>query len=284
MGQSRFDRQVEETAGSLVVGIGKILAGRDLDGVRRTDATFWRAGTRILPKTEGRVPSRSYRAGWQRLASRMAVGGAIGGSGYLTTQDLDATERTVRELWENRDQVLATLETGGITAGSATAVGGIAYGVLTRERRELRREWVEPLHQALAGPLGIADQTDTGRYLHIPKNFSDEDARIRVDLPTHLRFSRDVVADVITQKLALEGVTFSWHPAGRKPHVLVKKTRRPPRRRPRSGTPRRASWSRRRRSPPRSSGSGPAAGSSPSTWTPNPLTSSSTPPRAAASQ
>ncbi|MFI5945871.1 hypothetical protein ACIBCB_37250 [Streptomyces uncialis] len=59
MGQSRFDRQVEENAESVVVGIGKILAGRDLDGVRRTDATFWRAGTRILPKVEGNVPRRS---------------------------------------------------------------------------------------------------------------------------------------------------------------------------------------------------------------------------------
>lgn len=228
MGQSKFDRQVEETAESLAVGIGRILAGRDLDGVRRTDATFWRAGTRILPKVEGRVPARSYRAGWQRLIPRLAVLAGIGGGGYLTTRDLDATERTVQDLWDSLDQVLAALETGGITAGSAAVVGGIAYGVLTRERRELRREWVEPLHQALAGPLGIAEQTDLRRYLHIPRNFSDDDARIRVDLPTHLRFSRDVVADIITQKLALEGVSFSWHPEGRKPHVLVKKTRRPP--------------------------------------------------------
>ncbi|MEV0642121.1 hypothetical protein AB0I77_45845 [Streptomyces sp. NPDC050619] len=34
-------------------------------------------------------------------------------------------------------------------------------------------------------------------------------AQIRVGLPAHLRFSRDLVADLITQKLALEGVTFS---------------------------------------------------------------------------
>ena len=78
---------------------------------------------------------------------------------------------------------------------------------------------------AAAGHLG-ADLPR--RYLHIPKNFSDDDASIRVDLPTHLRFSRDVVADLITQKLALEGVTFSWYPAGRTPYVLVKKTRKPP--------------------------------------------------------
>ncbi|HET6356621.1 hypothetical protein [Streptomyces sp.] len=115
------------------------------------------------------------------------------------------------------------MQTGGIGA----AAGGLAYGVVTRERRELMREWVGPLHQALAQPLGIAEQTAPRRYLRVPKNFSD-DAEIRVDLPVALRFSRDVVADLITQKLALEGVTFSWHPAGRKPYVLVKKTRKPP--------------------------------------------------------
>lgn len=100
--------------------------------------------------------------------------------------------------------------------------------VLTRERRELMREWVGPLHEALHQPLGLAEQTDPRCYLHIPKNFSDDDAQIRVDLPTRLGFSRDVVADLITQKLALQGVTFSWHPEGRKPYVLVKKTRKPP--------------------------------------------------------
>ncbi|MFG2768665.1 pRL2-11 [Streptomyces rubiginosohelvolus] len=66
------------------------------------------------------------------------------------------------------------------------------------------------------------------RYLHVPKNFTDDDAQIRIDLPARLGFSRDVVADLITQKLALQGVTFSWHPEGRKPYVLVKKTRKPP--------------------------------------------------------
>lgn len=84
------------------------------------------------------------------------------------------------------------------------------------------------LHQALAQRLASAEQTDPRRYLHVQKNFSDDDAQIRVDLPVHLRFSRDMVADLITQKLALEGVTFSWHPAGRKPYLLVKKTRRAP--------------------------------------------------------
>ncbi|MEU2415079.1 pRL2-11 [Streptomyces sp. NPDC013099] len=228
MARTKFDKQVDESADSLARGVARVLAGRDLDGVRRTDATFWRAGTRVLPKVEGKVRSRSYKPGWRRLSFRLALGGGVAESGYLTTRDLDATRETLTELWENREAALATLEPGGIAAASVLTVGTAAYMVLTRERRELMREWVGPLHEALHQPLGLAEQTDPRRYLHIPKNFSDDDAQIRVDLPTRLGFSRDVVADLITQKLALQGVTFSWHPEGRKPYVLVKKTRKPP--------------------------------------------------------
>ncbi|MFH8443439.1 hypothetical protein ACH4D3_19700 [Streptomyces sp. NPDC018026] len=44
MAQTKFDKQVEETAESLIFGIGRFLAGRPMDGVKRTDATFWRSG------------------------------------------------------------------------------------------------------------------------------------------------------------------------------------------------------------------------------------------------
>lgn len=228
MAQTKFDKQVEKDAESLVFGISRVLAYRDLDGVKRTDATFWHAGTRVLPKVEGKVRRRSYKPGWRRLSFRLALGAGVAETGYLSTRDLDATQETLTELWENREATLATLETGGIGAASVLTVGSAAYLVLTRERRELMREWVGPLHDALHRPLGLAEQTEPRRYLHIPKNFSDDDAEIRIDLPRHLGFSREVVADLITQKLALEGVTFSWHPEGRKPYVLVKKTRKPP--------------------------------------------------------
>ncbi|MFI9019161.1 helicase HerA domain-containing protein [Streptomyces griseus] len=231
MARTKFDKQVDESADTFARGIARMLAGRDLDGVRRTDATFWRSGTRVLPKVEGKVRRRSYKPGWRRLSFRLALGGGVAESGYLTTRDLDATRETLRELtelWENRETALAALEPAGIGAASVLTVGTATYMVLTRERRELMREWVGPLHDALHQPLGLAEQTDPRRYLHIPKNFTDDDAQIRIDLPTRLGFSRDVVADLITQKLALQGVTFSWHPEGRKPYVLVKKTRKPP--------------------------------------------------------
>ncbi|MFG2768666.1 hypothetical protein [Streptomyces rubiginosohelvolus] len=160
MARTKFDKQVDESADTLARGLARMLAGRDLDGVRRTDATFWRPGTRVLPKVEGKVRRRSYKPGWRRLSFRLALGGGVAESGYLTTRDLDATRETLTELWESREAALAALEPAGIGAASVLTVGTATYMVLTRERRELMREWVRPLHEALHQPLGLAEQTD----------------------------------------------------------------------------------------------------------------------------
>ncbi|MEK8141557.1 hypothetical protein NKH18_00175 [Streptomyces sp. M10(2022)] len=133
MAQTKFDKQVEESAESVAFGIGRFLAGRPMDGERKTDATFWRTGTRVLPTVEGKVSRSSYRAGWQRLTFRVSGLAATGGAGYWALwENQDSTFATAREVWENPDPALATLETGGIAAASAAAVGGVAYGLLTR--------------------------------------------------------------------------------------------------------------------------------------------------------
>ncbi|MFJ4007699.1 pRL2-11 [Streptomyces sp. NPDC090023] len=229
MAQTKFDKQVEDTAESLAFGIGRFLFGRPMDGVKRTDATFWRTGTRVLPKVEGRVSRSSYRAGWKRLTFRISSLAALGAGGYQAGWvHQDATVATAQEIWAGPDPALAVLEQTGIAAASTAAVGTAAYLALTRERRELMREWVLPLHEALVLPLRLPEQTDPRRYLHIPSNFSEDDAVIRVDVPGRLDFSKDLVVDIISTKLALEGVTFSWHLAGRETYVTVKKTRKPP--------------------------------------------------------
>ncbi|MEU9291512.1 hypothetical protein AB0D57_44600 [Streptomyces sp. NPDC048275] len=192
MAQTKFNRKVDETAEALMFGIGRFLGGRDMDGMKRTDATFLRSATRVRPKVEGRVSRSSYRAGWQRLTFRMTFLSAADSGGFWTWEN----QETARDLIEHRDATLQALQTGGIGAASAAA-GGLAYGLLNREHRELMRQWVVPLHEALTRPL--VEQTAPRHYLHVPKNFSDDDAEIRVGLPVHLRFSRDEVADLITQ-------------------------------------------------------------------------------------
>ncbi|WP_073791692.1 hypothetical protein [Streptomyces sp. CB01580] len=158
-------------------------------------------GTRFLPGIEGRVRRRSFRAGWQRLTARTTLGAAVAEGGYLLGWEPDATVRSLRSLWENRDQALAALETGAIGAASTLAVGGVAYGLLTRKRREFMREWVRPPARALAKPLGMSELTGPRRYLHTPRNFSDDDAEIPIDAPGHLRFNENLVADLVVKKI-----------------------------------------------------------------------------------
>ncbi|MFG2576127.1 hypothetical protein [Streptomyces sp. NPDC048481] len=77
-------------------------------------------------------------------------------------------------------------------------------------------------------PCRWAELTCPRRYLHIPRNFSDDDAQIRIDVPVHMRFTEDLVADLIVKKLALENVSFTWRRAGKDTHVIVKKRQGPP--------------------------------------------------------
>jgi hypothetical protein len=130
MARTKFDRQVDETAESVAFVIGRFLAGRPLRGERKTDATFWRKGTRVLPKVvEGHVSRSAYRAGWQRLTFRISGLAVTGGAGYWALwENQDETFATVRDVWENPDPALAALETGGIGLVSAAAVAAPRTG------------------------------------------------------------------------------------------------------------------------------------------------------------
>lgn len=208
-------RGLDEALGTLAAVAARFFTGEELDGIRRTDATFLRPGRRIVAKNlDAPVRRSSYRAGWHRLTVRTATLAAAAGSAYAYLT--------------HPDTVAQALTYAGPAAMLATAAGGAAYRVKGRERRELLEEWIDPLHQALADPLGISEHTDPRTYLHVPADFSDDDAEIRVDLPLHLRFNQDQVAELVVQKLALQNASVSWRLAGRDPHLIVKKKDRPP--------------------------------------------------------
>ncbi|MFD6249377.1 pRL2-11 [Streptomyces roseolus] len=208
-------RGLDEALDNLAVVAARFFTGEDLDGVRRTDATFLRPGRRIITKNlDAPVRRSSYRAGWHRLTVRTAALAAAAGTAYAYLT--------------HPDTVTEVLTYASPAALLATVTGGVAYRVKGRERRELVGEWIEPLHQALADPLGISEHTDPRTYLHVPLDFGDDDAEIRIDLPLHLKFNRDQVAELVMQKLALQNASFSWRLAGRDPHLIVKKKDRPP--------------------------------------------------------
>ncbi|MFI0742468.1 pRL2-11 [Streptomyces sp. NPDC021100] len=214
MARSELDREIEELVEILAVGLGRFVSGRELDGVRRTNATFFRRGTRVLEGVEDRVGPWSYLPYWQRSGIRQLGAGAAagGGLGY----------------WFDPEQTVQALQYGGMAASGLVVAGGVLHAVRTRGQGELMREWIEPLHLALMDPLGIAPGTRPRSYLHIPENFSDDDAEIRIDLPVNLQFNEQKVAEMVVKKLALQGVSFSWKYEGKEPYVLVKKVHRPP--------------------------------------------------------
>ncbi|WP_245607662.1 pRL2-11 [Streptomyces prunicolor] len=146
--------------------------------------------------------------------SRLTTLGSLGTGGWF--------------YWTEPEQTLRAVEYGGAGAGGLLLTGAAVHAVRHRGQRELMREWVEPLHLALVGPLGIPEATRPRSYLHVPKNFSDDDAEIRIDLPVALKFKETDVAEMIVKKLALQGVSFSWKYDGRSPYVTVKKVHRPP--------------------------------------------------------
>ncbi|MET8770916.1 pRL2-11 [Streptomyces sp. NPDC004658] len=221
MARSEVDRQIEETVEAVALGVARLLSGREMDGVARTDATFFKRGTRVLDGVEGTVRRASYRPGWQRAGARLLTLGALGAGGWSYYDDPDGTMALLHEA-----QDLAP--TIGSAAGGLLLAGGVLHRVRTRGRRELMREWVEPLHLALKDPLGIPEGTRPEAYLHVPLNFSDDDAEIRIDLPVDLQFNEQKVSEMVVKKLALQGVSFSWKYDGREPYVLVKKVHRPP--------------------------------------------------------
>lgn len=154
MAQTKFDKQLEQSADSLVRGIGRALAGQDLDGAKRTDATFWRAGTRSCRRMEGvRSGAASTSPGGGVCPSASRWGPASGRSATWPLSTWTPLCRTPGSCGGTTEQDLATLEIGGIGAVSVLTVGTAVYMVLTRERRELMREWDVTLHETPHTPV-----------------------------------------------------------------------------------------------------------------------------------
>ncbi|WP_121832186.1 pRL2-11 [Streptomyces sp. S1] len=220
--QSDTNREIEEALGALAVGLPRtawrFLSGSPMDGKPRTDATWTHRGTRT-EREDGRQAHRwDYLARLERAGFRWAGSAAVGGTGYAYTQDPTMT--------------LEVLQAGGFTAGSA-ATAWVGYrlmdGAVTWRHQ---RDWVWPLHVALREKLGYPEGTKPSRYITVPVDYDQitGDA-IRIELPADFAGQDDVkslVKTVVTNKLALQDVTFSWQIEGKNHHVIVKQSPRPP--------------------------------------------------------
>lgn len=155
-------------------------AGRPLDGRPRTDASFWRAGTRSVRAHVTRPSRWSMLAGWQRTAVRQGVVAAAvaSGLGWWTGHG-----RTVLVVWSLAVAVVLSV------------VGFRAVRALRRARHE--REWVRPLGEALAGIVGHPEALHPRVWLTIPPEVTAGMSRPRRTLRERLPFAVPALPELV---------------------------------------------------------------------------------------
>jgi len=186
--------------------------GAELDGVPRTDATWFLAAESPL---DGR--RRVSRWSTRPRAVRAAV----------RTLGTAAAGLVLAVHWTGHDRVLVA---GLVLAG----VAGLSWTTWTLRRRLSRwrhfRRVVIPLHKALGNLLGISVSWRPEDWLDVPEDYvRDPDARVQVILPDVFSGTSEAkaqVTEVATAKLGEEWDS-SFRTVG-KPVLTLKKAPQPP--------------------------------------------------------
>jgi len=187
--------------------VWRFVTAAELDGRRRTNATWFRFGTKAFAWSDRMPPRwsaypRVFRmlVRWATLAAVAALVGAwlrwptptawaTGMAGWLVLASCG---------WAATDSLL-----------------GWAH----------RRAWVWPLHRALHSVLGYPERTPPRRYLFVPKGFAQAGGQVEVALPPGFIADGEdgqgkAVANVVRRKLSLGDATESWRLTGPN-HFLV---------------------------------------------------------------
>lgn len=197
---------------SITAAVWRYLSGHHLDGIHRTDAGWVTRGTRPVAAgvrvTPWNTLSRVERAG-VRLGATAAAGGTVWGL------QVDPTDTAT----------LLQAAAAGVTVVTGWRAADWALNL------RHHREWVRPLHLALEGPLGLPEGTLATSYLHIPRDYPGRTEVGRIDLPAAFAGadgSASTIAHVVRTKLGLSDATIAYKLEGRRPHLLIKQTPRPP--------------------------------------------------------
>lgn len=119
---------------------------------------------------------------------------------------------------------IATLGLGGI----GTVVAGYC---VTNWLVELphRFRWIRPLHRALHGPLGLPADVKPTSYIKISRRYETREDVGKILLPAEFTgMDEKTPTHVIKAKLGLTDASVSYRLAGRKPHLVIRQTPRPP--------------------------------------------------------
>jgi hypothetical protein len=137
----------------------RYLSGRPMSGTPRTDATWLRPGTEVLPPYK-RASRWAHRPGWHRQVVRLGtpVGVLGAAAGYATDPALTQA-----------------------SAGTVAATVAARAAVVARRRlrtRRFRQVYTRPLAAALAPVLGISDHVRPDTWLTISPELAGLTARL----------------------------------------------------------------------------------------------------------
>jgi len=228
----------------------RFLSGRPMDGVRRTDATFWRPATRSLD------PS-GHMMRWERMRGAARAAWRIGGAYVivlllLTTPLALAGIAGVRLPWWARASTIL----GGHLLLAALLAAGWLLNWLRREfgyrlpyftrgegvwslrwlvvegARSWRKEKVLPIARSASVILGCSiPERSAARSVHVPENYRDGGS-VEILLPHSFTgadegVKRRLLASV-GSKLGVRGMVGQWQTEGSAPRVLISAPPVPP--------------------------------------------------------
>lgn len=229
-------------AGERAVWVWYFVTGWPLDGVRRTDATWFRRGQRIyVPDPQGRYPGAWHRLSrLERVAARFAGVGMVAAWVTAYVRDPQGTTDTLAEA-----AVMVAI------AGAPFVGYGLTEFLINFPHR---RRWVWPLHVALTRVMGLPDQTRPRQYLAVPRDFENGGSSIVIRLPADFVSGglsgggrsgmlaelmggdpdliggghKAMITRALLDKLPLSGSQFVWHLQGKDHHLEIRPTPRPP--------------------------------------------------------
>jgi hypothetical protein len=90
-----------------------------------------------------------------------------------------------------------------------------------------RFRWVYPLHKTLREPLKL--ESGSVRYIKIHRNYHKKEKVGKIMLPANFTgVDTKTIETIVRNKLGLTDCSVSFRLAGRKPHVIIRQTPRPP--------------------------------------------------------
>jgi hypothetical protein len=191
----------------------RFAVGKHLDGKRRSDSTFFAAGTYAEPHYWGRGEESKWALlpGWKRAMFRWIPVLLLLG------------------WWQWRTGTEWTL---GIAGGVALGLMALYAIAAWRDFGHYRTKML-PLHHALAPVLDIPMATRPRTWLDVPRDYGERpDAEITVYPPPSFTASdrdKEDVTRAVTAKLGIEAPDADWSGlAGSKPRIIFTKSEPPP--------------------------------------------------------